>query len=57
MDYTKKPFYLTVEDMRWVEDTFSSMTLDEKLNQVLVDLVWTDPPKKVASQQKLLQLG
>ncbi len=57
MDYTKKPFYLTVEDMRWVEDTFSSMTLDEKLNQVLVDMLWNDPPKKVASQQKMLQLG
>lgn len=57
MDYTKKPFYLTGEDMRWVEDTFSSMTLDEKLNQVLVDMLWNDPPKKVASQQKMLQLG
>lgn len=57
MDYTKKPFYLSVEDLEWVEKTFSKMTLDDKLNQVFVDMLWTEPANKVFSQQKKLQLG
>ncbi|HJA25230.1 MAG TPA: hypothetical protein H9795_04155 [Candidatus Fournierella merdigallinarum] len=57
MDYTKKPFYLTEEDLRWVEEVFSSMTLEEKLNQVLVDMLWNEPPRQVAARQQNWQLG
>ena len=31
-----KPFYLSEEDIRWVEETLSSMTLEEKLSQLFV---------------------
>lgn len=30
----EKPFYLTDEDVRWVEDTLASMTMDEKVGQL-----------------------
>ena len=44
MDYTKKPFNLTEADLTWVEQTFASMTQEEKLNQVFVDMLWNNPP-------------
>ena len=31
-----KPFYLSDEEVKWVEDTIASMTLDEKLSQLFV---------------------
>ena len=34
MDYRAKPFYLNDEDIKWVEDTFASMSLNDKINQV-----------------------
>jgi len=35
-DLKAKPFYLTDSQIRWVEDTLASMTLDEKLSQLFV---------------------
>ncbi len=32
----EKPFYLTDEEIRWVEETISGMTLEEKLGQLFV---------------------
>ncbi|MGN0999390.1 MAG: glycoside hydrolase family 3 protein [Faecousia sp.] len=57
MDYTQKPFYLRPEDLKWVEETFASMTQEEKLNQVFVDMLWNSPPKEVEAQQRKYQLG
>lgn len=34
MDLKAKPFYLSEEDIRWVEETKDSLTLDEKLGQL-----------------------
>ena len=34
MDLRAKPFYLSDEDIAWVEDTLASMTLDEKVGQL-----------------------
>ena len=36
VDLKAKPFYLSEEDIRWVEETLSSMTLEEKLSQLFV---------------------
>ena len=57
MDYTQKPFYLKPEDIAWVEATFASMTLEEKLNQVFMDMLWNNPPKEVEAQQTSYQIG
>ena len=57
MDYTKKPFYLTQDDLKWVEETFSGMTQEEKLNQVFVDMLWNNPPKEVEKTQSTYQFG
>lgn len=34
MDLRAKPFYLSDEDIAWVEDTLASMTLEEKVGQM-----------------------
>ena len=57
MDYTQKPFYLKPEDIAWVEATFASMTQEEKLNQVFMDMLWNNPPKEVEAQQTSYQIG
>ena len=57
IDFTKKPFNLTPDDISWVENIFASMTQEEKLNQVFVDMLWNNPPKEVEALQKGYQLG
>lgn len=44
IDYSAKPFYLTREDISWVENTLSAMSTEEKIGQVfcLTDIL-TDP--------------
>ena len=56
-DFTKKPFCLNEKDLQWVEDTFSKMTLDEKLDQVLVDMLWNQPPKELAEMVRQHDVG
>lgn len=36
VDLTKKPFYLNEAQMNWVETTFASMSLDEKIGQMFI---------------------
>ena len=38
IDLKSKPFYLSDEDIKWVEDTLAGLTLDEKIGQVFVDM-------------------
>ncbi|MGN0314244.1 MAG: hypothetical protein ACI4EG_05585 [Fusicatenibacter sp.] len=57
MDYTKKPFYLSKEDLEWVNQTVDEMSLEEKLNQVFVDMLWNNTPKEVKEIQSKNQLG
>ena len=38
MDLTKKPFFLSEEQVKWVEDTIASMTEDEKAEQLFCTL-------------------
>ena len=38
IDYKANPFFLSDEDIQWVEQTFASMTLEEKAGQVFCPL-------------------
>lgn len=38
VDMKAKPFYLTDEDCRWVEDTIAGMTVDEKIGQLFFNM-------------------
>lgn len=57
MDYTQKPFYLDEKALAWVRETFGAMSLEEKLNQVFVDMLWNNTPKEVHAVQREHQLG
>ena len=40
--YKENPFYLTEEQIQWVEDTYDSMSLDEKLGQLFCPSVFAN---------------
>ena len=35
----EKPYYLKDEDIKWVEDTIASMTTEEKIGQLFMNMV------------------
>lgn len=39
VDLRKKPYYLNEEQVKWVEETISSMSLEEKIGQLFVNMV------------------
>ena len=51
VDLKAKPYYLSDEDIAWVENTIASMTDEEKVGQLFVNMVTDFTPegiKKVA---------
>lgn len=42
MDLKNKPFYLSNEDILWVQNTLNSMTEDEKISQLFCLITYTD---------------
>lgn len=55
--YTQKPFYLNEQDLDWIEHTLNEMSIDEKLDQIFVDMLWNDSPKEVESLVKKHNFG
>lgn len=44
INLTAKPFYLSDEDIRWVQETLDSMTLEEKIGQLFVPIGYSGDP-------------
>ena len=44
IDLKANPFYLNDEQVKWVEDTLTAMTLEEKAGQVFCPMGFTDDP-------------
>lgn len=44
VNLTKKPFYLSQEDMEWVENTKKNMTIEEKIGQLFVPIGYSGDP-------------
>ena len=44
INLTAKPFYLSDEDIRWVQETLDSMTLEEKIGQLFVPIGYSGAP-------------
>ncbi len=42
---TKKPFLLSKEDIEWVENTKTEMTLEEKIGQLFVPIGYSGDPE------------
>lgn len=47
VDLRAKPFFLTDEDVKWVEDTIASMTLEEKVGQLFVQMRHSLDPDEI----------
>ena len=47
IDLKAKPFNLSNEDIKWVEETLDNLTLDEKIGQVFVDMLWNNTEDEV----------
>ena len=45
-----KPFYLSDGDIKWVENTLANLTLDEKIGQVFVDMLWNNTEEEVVER-------
>jgi len=44
INLTKKPFYLSEEDIKWVENTKKNMTTEEKIGQLFVPIGYSGDP-------------
>lgn len=45
VDLRKKPYYLNDQQIQWVEDTIASMTIEEKIGQLFVNMVTDRSPE------------
>lgn len=41
VDLKAKPYYLSDEDIAWVENTMKEMTIEEKIGQLFINLFWS----------------
>ena len=53
----EKPYYLKDEDIRWVEDTIASMTDEEKIGQLFVNMVNSRKPEDLENVVKNYHVG
>ncbi len=57
MNLKEKPFYLTDEDIKWVESTLSSMTEEEKTAQLFCLITYTDDENYLKYLSAELKVG
>lgn len=57
IDLKNKPFNLDNHDIRWVEDTLASMSLEEKVGQLFCEIVWDKPGVEAVSAFSQIQPG
>lgn len=50
VDLKAAPFSLSDEDITWVEKTYASLSEDEKLGQLFVDMLWQDDDAEIESR-------
>lgn len=57
VDLRAKPFYLTDEDVAWVESTIEGMTIEEKIGQLFVNLFFDFDTEKVKNLVEKYHIG
>lgn len=57
IDLKAKPFYLSDEDIAWVEATRDSLSLDEKLGQLFIDMLWQDEDEEIRHRNEAYGTG
>ncbi len=54
---TKNPFNLNEDQINWVEETFNSLSNDQKIAQLFIQVAGMNPQEDVAKTQEKYQLG
>ncbi len=54
---TASPFNLSDEDVKWVEETYSNMSIDEKIGQLFSPIVFTSDEKELSDIVKNKHIG
>ncbi|MCK0472786.1 glycoside hydrolase family 3 protein [Halalkalibacter sp. APA_J-10(15)] len=54
---SQKPFYLSESDMKWVEKTLESMTLDEKISQLFCLIAYSSDEEYLKYLSRHLKVG
>ena len=57
VDLSKRPFYLNEEQIRWVDETIASMTFDEKVGQLFINLTLHREPEYIAELCEKYHIG
>lgn len=57
IQYTQNPFYLEKEEIVWVEETYKAMTIDEKLGQLFVPIVFTKDENELKEMVEKTHIG
>ena len=57
VDLTKKPFDLNEEQISWVEETFASMTLEEKIGQLFICMNWDHREEQYRKMVERFRVG
>ena len=52
IQYKENPFYLTEEQVQWVESTYDSMSLEEKIGQLFCPIVFTKDEKELKELER-----
>lgn len=55
--YKENPFYLTEEQINWVEKTFASMSLEEKIGQLFCPIVFTKDEQELKKLVETKHIG
>lgn len=53
----KKPFYLDEAQIKWVEDTYASMTVEEKIGQLFINLTLHREPEYITELCEKFHIG
>ena len=57
IDLKAKPFYLSDEQIAWVKDTLSNMTLEEKVGQLFCPISYSSDPGYLTYQMLRFHVG
>ena len=57
IQYKENPFYLTEEQVQWVESTYDSMSLEEKIGQLFCPIVFTKDEKELKDLVETKHIG
>ena len=57
IDYKANPFFLDDEGVEWVEKTYNSMNLDEKIGQLFCPIVFTKEKSELEAFVKKYHIG